>query len=469
MKIKNTTFLTTLLLSAFLILPLIHSDDLKASQFIKMCESSNSPKEIKKTIGYLKIMVQKTFSVKNTTVKSEYHLAYEFPRYEFSKKELYDYNKVESFLIRGFNDKSISCSKVKARLDKLTSMEMATVPPNKIAMDRLDRKTWTIKGITDISPLAEFTKLKYLHLGQNSIRSLEPLKNMNNLIVLKIGKNDIEDVSPLKNLNNLRVLEIFENMIEDISPLKSLKKLEYLSLFSNFIGERIKHSKMTKKQRRNQQIKNLETINSLSNLKYLGASGNGFTTIDELKDGRNLLYLNLSNNLIEKIDNLTKMRRLKYLVLKKNKIIDIDSLRNLTNLVSLKLSGDKNLIKCWAPLAPLGKITKTAYFSINHKIGGEANKKIDGLSKGEEYTCIKCGKKGSIRSPLIRRHCRGLGKYSQYFCEERPFSFCIQRNCNSFCNKLPRNKKGKCRKDCRTNVKGSVFKKCKTSFKKSCR
>ena len=136
------------------------------------------------------------------------------------------------------------------------------------------------------------------------------------------------------------------------------------------------------------------------------------------------------------------MSGLKYLVLKKNKIQDIQSLRHLTGLVSLKLSGDKNLIKCWAPFAPLSKLTKTAYFSINHKIGGEANKIVDGLSNGEEYTCIKCGPKNAIRSPLIRKHCRGLGKYSPYFCEERPFDFCIQRNCNSKCNKLPRNKKG---------------------------
>ena len=469
MKIKNLSFLTTILFVIILGFTSAYSSDSSASQFIKMCENSNSPKEIKKTIGYLKIMVQKTFSVKNTTVKSEYHLTYNFPRYEFSKKELYDYRSVESFLIKGFKDKSISCSKAKSRLDKLTSIEIATVPPNKIAMDRLDRKTWTIKGITDISPLAEFTNLKFLHLGQNSIRSLEPLKNMKNLTVLKIGKNDIEDLSPLKDLKNLRVLEVFENMIEDVSPLKNIKNLEYLSLFSNFIGERIKHTKMSKRQKKAQQKKNLETLNSLSNLKFLGASGNGITSIDALKNGRNLRYLNLSNNLIENIDNLKQMKNLKYLVLKKNKITNIDSVKNLTNLVSLKLSGDNNRIKCWAPLGPLGKITKTAYFSINHKIGGEANKVVDGLSKGEEYTCIKCGKKGSIRSPLIRKHCRGLGKYSQYFCEARPFDFCIQRNCNSACNKLPRNKKGKCRKDCRTNSNGPVFKKCKTSFKKICR
>ena len=243
----------------------------------------------------------------------------------------------------------------------------------------------------------------------------------------------------------------------------------HVSIFGNFLGEHLKHSKMSKQQKINQQRKNLETLNNLPNLKFLGASGNGLTTIKELKDGKKLRYLNLSNNLIGDINNLKKMSRLKYLVLKKNKIKDIHSLRHLTGLVSLKLSGDNNLIKCWAPLAPLSKLTKSAYFSINHKIGGEANKAVDGLSKGEEYTCIKCGAKNSIRSPLVKKHCRGLGKYSQYFCETRPFNFCIQRNCNSKCNKLPRKKKGKCRKDCRSNVNGSVFKTCKTSYKQSCK
>ena len=74
------------------------------------------------------MMVQKTFSVKNTTVKSEYHLTYQFPRYEFSKKELYDYKIVESYLLKGFKDKTISCAEVKKRLDKITSLEMATLP-----------------------------------------------------------------------------------------------------------------------------------------------------------------------------------------------------------------------------------------------------------------------------------------------------------------------------------------------------
>ena len=93
---------------------------------------------------------------------------------------------------------------------------------------------------------------------------------MKSLVVLKIGKNDIEDISPLKNLKNLKVLELFENMIEDVSPLNNLKNLEYLSIFGNFLGEKLKHTKMTKSQKKGQQKKNLETLNKLSNLKFLG-------------------------------------------------------------------------------------------------------------------------------------------------------------------------------------------------------
>ena len=452
-----------------ILLLFINTSIASSSEFVKLCKNKKSPKEIKKTIGYLKRMVQKTFSVKNVSVKSEYHLDYKFPRYEFAKKELYDYNRVESFLLSSFNDNSISCEKVRERLAKLKTLEMATVPPKKIAMDRLKRKTWTIKGITDISPLAEFTNLEYIHIGQNSIRSIEPLKGMTKLKVLKMGKNDIEDVSPLANLKELQVLELFENMIEDITPLKSLNNLEYLSVFGNYLGSLVKHSKMSSSKKKAQEKENLKTFNSLTKLKFLGASVNGFATIEHFNEAKSLRYLNMSNNRIRDISNLKKMSNLKYLVLKKNYLTSIDSVKNLRQLVSLKLSGDHNLIKCWAPLASLSKITKSAYFSINHKIGGVANRKVDGLDKGDEYTCIQCPRRAKIRSQLIKNHCRGLGKYSQYFCEERPFDFCIQRNCNKVCKKVAMNKKGICRKKCRKDRKGDVFKMCKKDFKQECR
>jgi internalin A len=292
---------------------------------------------------------------------------------------------------------------------------------------------------------------------------------MTKLKVLKMGKNDIEDVSPLANLKSLQVLELFENMIEDITPLKSLGNLEYLSVFGNYLGALVKHSKMSKRKKMTQEKENLKTFNALTELKFLGASVNCFTTIEHYTEARNLRYLNMSNNRISDISNLKKMSNLKYLVLKKNYLTSIDSVKNLKQLVSLKLSGDNNQIKCWAPLAPLSRITKSAYFSINHKIGGVANRKIDGLSKGDEYTCIQCARRGRIQSPLIKKHCRGLGKYSEYFCEQRPFDFCIQRNCNKACNKVPLNKKGVCRKKCRSNSKGDVFKICKKDFKQECK
>jgi hypothetical protein len=426
------------------------------SPFVGMCRDRNSPKEIKKTIGYLKRMVTKTFSKKNVTVNSEYHSNYDFPRYEFNEEELYDYNKVEGFLIKHFNSDAISCEETRKRLSLLESLEIATLPPNKIAMNRTKRSTWTIKGITDISPLAEFTNLKYLHLGQNSIRSLEPLKGMVKLEVLKAGKNDIEDVSPISELSKLKVLELFENMIEDISPLKDLIELEYLSVFGNFLGRDLKHSRMSLKNRTQQEKVNLETFNNFSNLNFLAASGNGFSTMSYFRESEKLRYLNMSNNKIQDLDNLKGMLNLKYLVLKKNRITNIEPLRDLNKLISLKLSGEHNLIKCWAPLGPLNKLNKSAYFTINHKIGGIANREKDGLEIGDAYTCIKCGNLNKMSSNLVRRHCKGLGKYSKYFCEERPFNFCSKRTCASRCKKKfnRRNDRAICRKECLNFING---------------
>ena len=89
------------------------------------------------------------------------------------------------------------------------------------------------------------------------------------------------------------------NMLEHIIDEKRYRNKKNCTFKSakidQFIGARVDIES---------QLKNLDTLNSLFNLKYLGASGNGFTSIDELKDGRNLLYLNLSNNLIKKIDDI---------------------------------------------------------------------------------------------------------------------------------------------------------------------
>lgn len=70
-------------------------------------------------------------------------------------------------------------------------------------------------GISDISAVAGFTKVKHLDLSNNSISKLSPLKNLKTLETLDLTNNKISDVSALYSLTSLRQLWIGGNSISD--------------------------------------------------------------------------------------------------------------------------------------------------------------------------------------------------------------------------------------------------------------
>ena len=86
--------------------------------------------------------------------------------------------------------------------------------------------------ISDISALAGLTRLTYLDLQNNYIRSIEPLRRVNDLAEVFLSDNDIEDLSPLEN-RNLRTLTAAGNRITDLSPLRNSLVMETLDLNLN--------------------------------------------------------------------------------------------------------------------------------------------------------------------------------------------------------------------------------------------
>ena len=77
--------------------------------------------------------------------------------------------------------------------------------------------------ISDISPLAGLTALKWLHLYENKkIRDISALTGLTALERLYLHDNEIRDISALTGLTALERLYLHSNKIRDISPLTEL-------------------------------------------------------------------------------------------------------------------------------------------------------------------------------------------------------------------------------------------------------
>ena len=76
--------------------------------------------------------------------------------------------------------------------------------------------------LTDISFLADFSKLQYLDLYLNNISDISVLSGLTNLTDLWLWGNQISDISALSGLTNLERLDLMSNQISD-ADIESLR------------------------------------------------------------------------------------------------------------------------------------------------------------------------------------------------------------------------------------------------------
>jgi len=88
-------------------------------------------------------------------------------------------------------------------------------------------------AVTDISPLANLTKLVDLNIHTQDISDLTPLSGLTSLEELRLAANSFTDLSPLRGLTSLQYLELTGNDITDITPLSGLINLMQLDLRFN--------------------------------------------------------------------------------------------------------------------------------------------------------------------------------------------------------------------------------------------
>ena len=135
--------------------------------------------------------------------------------------------------------------------------------------------------ISDVTPLADLTKLKKLDLSNNEIVDVEPLTELENLIELDLSNNEIVDVEPLTELENLIELDLSNNEIEDPLYLASLENLTTLDISENSIKFDV--GLLTSKKNLKLYLTPYKTANGFGSTIYYDSDGNKTVLIKGLK------------------------------------------------------------------------------------------------------------------------------------------------------------------------------------------
>ena len=109
------------------------------------------------------------------------------------------------------------------------------------ALENLEALVLVKSQVTDISPLSELHKLRYLRfsrtLGGGIGRPIDlaPLSGLSNLEQLFIQMSKTSDISPLAGLNKLHHLELRLTQVSDISAVAGLASLNFVSLSADHV------------------------------------------------------------------------------------------------------------------------------------------------------------------------------------------------------------------------------------------
>ena len=80
--------------------------------------------------------------------------------------------------------------------------------------------------ISDLSPLANLTKLERLYLGYTKASDLSPLANLTSLECLSFWRTNVSDISPLAHLTSLKRIDLLNcPLVKSSENIQALKKL----------------------------------------------------------------------------------------------------------------------------------------------------------------------------------------------------------------------------------------------------
>jgi len=134
-------------------------------------------------------------------------------------------------------------------------------------------------GITDLVPLKEFARLKYLKMDKLNVTDLSPLTDMVTLTDLTISGGPVKDFSAIPSLYNLESLDLSGTALNDLEFIIQLPNLERLSIQATAIYD-------------------VKPLTLLKKLEYLDISYTKVKKLKPLKDATHLKELKCTNTAI---------------------------------------------------------------------------------------------------------------------------------------------------------------------------
>ena len=239
-------------------------------------------------------------------------------------------------------------------------------------------------NIHDLDALSKLNQLEYLEISGTKVRKLQPLTGLQNLQYLNCEFSSIKSIKPLSQVLGLKTLRISNTEIrtlEDLSDLSNLEKVycdntliekeetiqfmrdhsgclvifesedllngweeldeewkiiarDYTTISENPTKEEL-HSLLKMEEldiSGDENIKTLEPVRRLYNLKKFNISNDQFEDFSPIGDAIELEDLNLSNTNIGSLGFLNKLYLLQYLNIENTQVKTLDSLVGLKSL-----------------------------------------------------------------------------------------------------------------------------------------
>ena len=206
--------------------------------------------------------------------------------------------------------------------------------------------------ISDISPLAVLTNLKWLNLSWNNISDVSALTDLTNLKWLSLELNNVSDVSPLAKLTNLEWLNLTKNPITDFSALAVLSQSANILIGEFVIPDPNLRAAITEALGKGSTTVVSITAEEMATLTELVANDKGIQDLSGLEYATNVSSLTFERNQISDLSPLAGLKNLNGLGLADNQISDLSPLSGLTNLTHLSLYFNPDITDLF-PLADL--------------------------------------------------------------------------------------------------------------------
>jgi len=197
-------------------------------------------------------------------------------------------------------------------------------------------------GISDLSPIKDFTNLQVLDLQSTQVTDVEPLASLRKLHTLDLRDTPLSNIGVLAGLTDLGILFLSDTTITDLQPLRNLVALKDLLVHGTFVSDLEPLRNLAGLARLGVDrttVSNLEPLENLTCLQALGLNETKVSNVEPLRHLTDLRRLYLSGTEVRDVSPLSGLANLQRLELHNTSVGDIKPLTDLTKLQILRLYG----------------------------------------------------------------------------------------------------------------------------------